>query len=137
MGQDFAFTGVGLGMFHQVVQILYPLFLIRPDAAIPHPHNILLAQMVDTGVPGLISLTALLLLLFYMAVRSTHLSRRGRWWPLAIGLLGALVASLGHGQFDSITSFIKPHTILWGLFGLQTTLWLYLRSQTKNPDLGL
>jgi O-antigen ligase len=134
MSQDFTFTGVGLGMFGRTVQVLYPLFSVRPDLVMPHPHNVFLSQAVDSGLPGLVSLLALLLLLFYMALRSTHLSRRGQWWPLAIGLLGALVAYVAHGQFDSITSFIKPHTVLWGIFGLQTALWLLLRSEAKTPN---
>jgi O-antigen ligase len=124
-------------MFPRVLQILYPPFLLRPDSEIPHPHNILLSQVVDTGVPGLISLGALLLLLFHMALRSTYLSKRGQWWPLAIGLLGSFVAFVGHGQFDSITSFIRPHTLLWGLIGLQTALWLFLRSQIQASNPGL
>lgn len=126
MIQDFSFTGIGLGMFDKVVDLLYPLFLVGPDAEIPHPHNVFLSQAVDAGFPGLIAFLALIFLLFFMAFQSVRLARGTRFWPLAIGLLGALVAFLGHGLFDSITSFIKAHTILWGLWGLQTALWLYL-----------
>ena len=131
LSQDFPYTGVGLGMFDPVLKILYPLFLIGPEVEIPHPHNIFLSQVVDAGVPGLVALVALLLVLFFMAIRLIHLSRRTGWWPLAFGLLGALVAHLVHGQFDSVTSFIRPHTVLWGLFGMQTALWLYLRGQKR------
>jgi len=136
MSQDFPVTGVGLGMFGRVLQILYPLLLVGPEVVIPHPHNVFLSQAVDSGIPGLVAFVALLLVLFFMAVRSIHLSRRTQWWPLAIGLLGALVAFVVHGQFDSVTSFIKPHTAFWGIIGLQTALWLYLCGQKKRPGLG-
>jgi putative inorganic carbon (HCO3(-)) transporter len=136
MSQDFPFTGVGLGMFSRTVQILYPLFLVSPDVEIPHPHNIFFSQVVDAGFPGLVAFLALLILLFFIALRSTRLSKQGEWWPLAIGLLGSLVAFVAHGHFDSTTSFIKAHTVIWGLIGLQTTLWLYLRGQTKRLGLG-
>jgi putative inorganic carbon (HCO3(-)) transporter len=132
MMQDFPFTGIGLGMFDRVLDLLYPLFLTGPDALVPHPHNIFLAQAVDAGIPGLIAFLALLLLLFFMAGQSIRLARGTRFAPLAIGLLGALVAYLGHGLFDSITSFIKAHTILWGLVGLQTALWLYLSERRET-----
>ena len=135
MSQDFPFTGVGLGVFGPTLRILYPLFLVGPEVEIPHPHNIFLSQVVDAGLPGLVAFAALLLVLFFMAVRSVCRSRQTEWWPLAIGLLGALVAYVVHGQFDSITSFIKPHTVLWGLFGMQTALWLYLRGQKGLFDL--
>ena len=69
-----------------------------------------------------------------MAVRSIRLSRRGEWWPLAIGLLGGLVAFVVHGQLDSVISFIRAHTVFWGLIGLQTALWLYLRGQTNQSS---
>ena len=38
--QDFPFTGVGLGTFRRVVNLLYPLFLVPPDVDIAHAHNI-------------------------------------------------------------------------------------------------
>ena len=34
MIQDFWFTGVGLGMFQRVVQLLYPTFIIGPDVVL-------------------------------------------------------------------------------------------------------
>ncbi len=132
MIQDFPFTGIGLGMFDRVRDVLYPLFLLPPQSQVFHPHNVFLAQGVAAGVPGLVAFAALVLLLFVMAVQSVHLSRAGEFWPLSLGLLGALAAYLGHGLFDSISSFIKAHTILWGLFGLQTALWLSLRETEKQ-----
>ena len=47
MLQDFPFTGIGMGAFRQVANLLYPFFLIGPDAEIPHAHNIFL-QVVST-----------------------------------------------------------------------------------------
>jgi putative inorganic carbon (HCO3(-)) transporter len=130
MIQDFPFTGVGLGMFDRVADLLYPLVLASPDVTLFHPHNIFLAEAVDLGLPGLIAFVSVLLLLLFMAVQAVHLSRDDRLRPLAFGLLGALVVYVTHGLFDSITSFIKANTIIWAILGLQTALWLCLHERT-------
>jgi O-antigen ligase len=133
MVQDFPFTGVGLGMFDLVLDALYPLFSIGPSAELFHPHNVLLAQAVVAGVPGLVAFVSTLLLLFLMALQSV--SRSGQFRSLAIGLLGALAAYLGHGMFDSIDSFIKASAIVWVVFGLLAALWLHLASERNRASL--
>lgn len=129
MIQDFAFTGVGLGMFDQTMDLLYPLHIVVPQTDIFHPHNLFLSLAVEGGLPALVGFLALILLLLVMAVRAIGLSRETEGWPLALGLLGALVAFLAHGIFDNPTSFIRPSAILWTLLGLQAAFWLYLREQ--------
>jgi putative inorganic carbon (HCO3(-)) transporter len=58
--QDFPFTGCGLGTFRQVVQVLYPLLTVSPDADIAHAHNIFLQTALDLGIPGLVAYLAIL-----------------------------------------------------------------------------
>ena len=134
MVQDFPATGVGLGMFDQVMDLLYPLYMVVPETDIFHPHSVFLFQAVSSGLPGLIGFLALILLLLIMAVQSIRLSQREEAWPLAMGLLGALVAYLAHGMFDSPTSFIRASAILWIVFGLQAALWLHLREERAAND---
>ncbi len=129
MIRDFPITGVGMGMFDQSMDLLYPLPTVAPEIEIFHPHNLFLFQAVSSGVPGLVGFLALVLLLLVMAVQAIGLSQRQEGWPLAVGLLGGLVAFLGHGIFDCPTSFIRANAILWTLFGLQSALWLYLREK--------
>ena len=137
MIQDFPITGVGLGMFDHIMDLLYPLFIAAPETDIFHPHNMFLSQAVSSGLPGLIGFLALIFLLLVMAVQSIGLSHREEAWPLAVGLLGALVAYLVHGIFDSPTSFVRASAILWILFGLQAALWLHLwKQQAINESAG-
>lgn len=127
MIRDFPLTGVGLGMFDQVIDLFYPLFLTSLDVDMFHAHNIFLSQAVDTGLLGLVAYLAMILVLLVMAWQSSTMSRQKEWWPLAMGLLGAIVAYVGHGIFDSPTAFIRTNTILWLVFGLQAALWLHLQ----------
>jgi putative inorganic carbon (HCO3(-)) transporter len=129
MIQDFPLTGVGLGMFDPVLDMLYPLFSHDPSTRVYHAHNILLAQAVTVGLPGLVAFGSMLLLLLVVAFQCVRLARSGPFRPLAIGLLGAVTGYLGHGVFDSTDSLIRVNTIVWMIFGLQTALWLHLNSE--------
>ena len=128
MLQDFPFTGVGLGTFPRVLPVLYPLFLVGPDAEVPHVHNIYLQMGIDHGFPGLIAYLAFVLLLAMMGVQTIRHSRGRSWEPLAIGLLAGLAAYLTHGWMDAIWHTPRSHPIIWGHFGLLTALWCWVKS---------
>jgi putative inorganic carbon (hco3(-)) transporter len=121
MIQDFPFTGVGMGGFGHVANLLYPFFLAGPDANMPHAHNLFLQIAVDLGLPGLVAWLALLLLVF---VAAWNIYRRGRalgaaWITgLGAGLLCSQVALTIHGLTDAVTWGARPAVILWGLWGL-------------------
>jgi len=125
MLQDFAFTGVGLGMFPRVLPLLYPLFLVGPDTVVPHVHNVYLQMGIDHGLPGLVAYLALLLLLASMGLRAIRLSRGQSWRPLAIGLLGGLAAYLVHGLVDAIWHTPRSHPIIWAAWGLLAAVWCW------------
>ena len=128
MIQDFPYTGIGLGTFSRVAPVLYPFFLIGPDADIPHVHNILLQIAIDLGIPGLIAFVAMLTSLFLLLYEAVQLAEDSHSRSLAIGLFCGLVVYLVHGLFDSITAMsIKVGPIVWILMGLATGLWLSLK----------
>jgi len=53
MIQDFSFTGIGMGSYMDVADLLYPFFLAAPGKVV-HAHNLLLQIAVDLGIPGFI-----------------------------------------------------------------------------------
>lgn len=120
--QDFPFTGVGLGMFEPVVRILYPPFIIRPDAHFVHAHNIYLHTAAEMGLPGLIGHLSLYLVLVTLLLRGALRSGTHPNRVLAIGLFGTLVAFLTHGLFEVITCATRAAIIVWGLFGLMAAV---------------
>jgi putative inorganic carbon (HCO3(-)) transporter len=121
MLQDFPFTGIGMGAFKQVANLLYPFFLAGPDAEIPHAHNIFLQVGVDLGLPGLIAWLALLIL---ACVCAWLVYRRGRGrngsllTGLGAGLLAGQVALVVHGLTDAATWGTRPAVIVWAIWGL-------------------
>ena len=118
--QDFSFTGCGLGTFREVIWLLYPLFTISPTTDIAHAHNIFLQVALDTGVPGLIAYLALLGVAGTMAWRVARASPAHR--PLALGLLGGLIALHAYGLTDALAPGSKPGLIFWTMLGLLTAL---------------
>ncbi len=122
--QDFSFTGVGMGAFGPVVNLLYPFFLLGPDAHVPHAHNLFLQLGVDLGFPGLIAYMALLLNLSYAAWSTWQvLRRRGdprAWW--AWGLVGSMLALVFHGLVDAVTWGTKPALLAWLMWGVVVAL---------------
>jgi len=120
MMQDFAFTGIGMGMVPRVLPTLYPTFLIPTTADIPHLHSLYLNTGAELGFPGLIALCALLvdlLVLSWLAVRSARRTH-GSLEPLALGLFGMQIVLCTHGLVDAITTSSYIHLIAWGLLGV-------------------
>ncbi len=122
MSQDFAFTGVGLGMYEKVMLLLYPTFLISPNDDIRHPHNLFLQHSAEMGIPALIAFVAMYLILGYILIRQFSTWGRHSHGPLALGLFGSLLVYLIHGQFEVITYAPRAAIFIWGLFGLMSAV---------------
>ena len=92
ISQGFAFSGVGMGSFPVVVDLLYPLFLIGPDAKLPHAHNLYLHVAATAGLPGFVALSMLLAAwggMIWGLLRSTARGTSAACWrPVVLGLFG-------------------------------------------------
>jgi len=121
MMQDFPFTGVGMGTFDQVANVMYPFFLAGPEAEVGHAHNLFLQVGVDLGYPGLIAFITILLLCLAMTWQIHRHSRRLR--GLALGLFASYIALILHGLVDAVSWGTKPAVIPWALFGLTAALY--------------
>ena len=127
MMQDFAFTGVGMGMVEKVLPLLYPTFLISPSAGIEHVHNLYLEFGAQLGFPGLIIVLAQLLLLFYLGWDAVQRAQDALQKSLTAGLLGTVVVLAVHGLVDTIPMSPKAYLIIWALFGVAVALALQLQ----------
>jgi putative inorganic carbon (HCO3(-)) transporter len=117
--QDFPYTGISIGTFDSVVDVMYPLFLIGPDAMVFHAHNLYLQTGAEFGIPGLVAYLGLLVAfgLTTWAILRSPASGKG-FRAVAIGLLCGLVAHLVYGLTDAIVLANKTGTFIWAAFGL-------------------
>ena len=127
---SFSFSGVGLGMFQPIVQMLYLTFLHGPSAEFLHPHNIYLQALAEMGCLGLIAHLAIYTGLGYLLVQRARERTAGIYRTLALGLLGTLIVYLVHGLFEVITYAPRAAIIVWGLFGLMVAV------STSRPDMN-
>lgn len=138
MIQDFAFTGVGMGSFGRVADLLYPFFLVAPGK-ITHAHNLFLQVAVDLGIPGLIFWLALF---FTLWVQSWQVYRFGKNHAdmgvagIGAGLLGALLAQTFHGLFDAVTwGEVRSAPLVWLLWAVIAVSWnVYVRVDISRMD---
>ncbi len=118
MVSDFPFTGVGLGTFPRVAEILYPIPAFGPDANPPHAHNLPLQVAVDVGLPGLSFFLLLTAAGVVAARRAIGWAPSQRTRALAAGAACGLLAYYIYGLTDAIGLGEKPGLLFWVLLGI-------------------
>lgn len=152
MIEDYPFTGIGLNMFLNMIQRLYPLFTVAPDTVIPHAHNIILQTTVDLGLGGLLGFVGLSVSIAYtgwQALQMASIPRTSRKGNLPIGyhvynmqaaVVGLMVGLLSYlifGLMDAITLGAKPVVALWLMMGLLVAAERILESSHGHPALPM
>ncbi|MFZ6031483.1 MAG: O-antigen ligase family protein [Chloroflexota bacterium] len=137
MIQDFPFTGVGMGSYGRVADLLYPFFLYAPGK-VTHAHNLLLQIAVDLGIPGLICWLAAWMLVLATAWQVYRCGRRRQdaWLAgLGAGLVACQVALIVHGMVDAVTwGMVRPAPIVWALWGLTAAAAVQLSVAQRGAD---
>ena len=130
MIQDFAFTGIGMGSFGEVADLLYPFFLAAPGKIV-HAHNLILQIAVDLGIPGLIAWLSIYLSVCFTSWQLYRfgMKHNDRWAAaLGAGFLGSQTVLLIHGMMDAIIwGMVRSAPLLWGLWGTAIAAWLLIK----------
>lgn len=122
MIQDFPFTGIGMGTFGTVAQVLYPFF--STNAIIPHAHNMLLTVAVDLGIPGLVLYVALLSCFAFTAWKAYQGGNRSLH-VLIVGLACGMLAHQVFGLTDAFMLGTKLGAVMWVFMGLVAALYVH------------
>ena len=121
MIQDFSFTGVGMGNFHQVNELFYPLYIAPVDA--PHAHNLYLQLAVDLGIPGFLAWFGIFLHSAYSAIQGYRRAVSGQMRALSAGLIAGQVALAVHGLTDAaVWGVMRTAIIVWLVWGLANAI---------------
>jgi putative inorganic carbon (hco3(-)) transporter len=137
--QDFSFTGIGLHSFSVVVDLLYPLFLVGPDARMPHAHNLFLQVAVDVGIPGFVAFWMLLgawgAIVWELLKKTGPNSNMAAFYPIVLGCAGGLVGHLIYGLTDAIALGEKAGLAFWVNLALTVSLWRLVQAQEDSRNL--
>lgn len=112
--QDFAWTGIGIGNFRQVMPMLYPNPAINNEAA-THAHNLLLQIGLDLGIPGLAAYLLFCGSMVGMAIAVLRRTRSPQATAIALGATWdgqAIVAPPSVGVTISTGRFMRQLTRL-------------------------
>jgi O-antigen ligase len=109
--QDHFVTGIGLGVFNQVMPFRYPYQTVGLTFSVSQAHNLLLDTALAIGVPGAIGFTMLIVGLLVMAVRESR--RDGLTRVVSLGVVSSLIVYLVFGTTDSIGLTIPTSFIVW------------------------
>ncbi|MCO5193962.1 MAG: O-antigen ligase family protein [Anaerolineae bacterium] len=136
MLEDFPITGIGMGMFGTVADILYPFFL-APPGSIPHAHNLVLQVGVDLGLPGLIGWLATLFIVIAVTWRLYQFGRKSNdaiQAGIGAGLLLSQLAMLTHGLLDAPVWASRTADMAWLVWGVALAAWLVATKKNRAAD---
>lgn len=136
MIQDFPYTGIGVGTFEKVANVMYPFFLLGPEAKVTHAHNTLLEVGVDLGIPGLVAYVALLTCFVVAAWRAYHALSDRALQALIVGLACGMLAHQVFGLTDAFLLGTKPGVVMWAFLGLMAALYVHRKSLRRELEEG-
>jgi O-antigen ligase len=120
---DHFFTGIGLGVFNQVMPVRYSYQTVGLTYPVSQAHNLFLDTALAVGIVGALGLALLLvgsLLLVIGGNGGHHLNR-----VVSLGILASMVAYLTFGTTDSIGLSIPTSFIVW--------LWICALALLSSP----
>ena len=115
MIQDFPITGIGMGSYKVISDVMYPTF-VSPES-LPHAHNLFLQIAVDLGLPGLLAWLAA----WVVVIRACIILRTGSQSSpaLAAGLFASQVALGVHGLLDApVWGQVRAAPLIWLVWGV-------------------
>jgi O-antigen ligase len=109
--QDHFISGIGLGVFNQVMPFRYPYQTVGLTYSVSQAHNLVLDTALAIGVPGAFGFVALIVGLLIMAIRESKQGKAAS--VVSLGLLSSLIVYLVFGITDSISLSIPTSFIVW------------------------
>jgi O-antigen ligase len=109
--EDHFFSGIGLGVFNEVIPARYPYHVVGLSFPVSQAHNLFLDIALSIGVPGLVGFVLVLVGSVMLAVKAIAEKTSGSL--IALGILGSLVVYLVFGVTDSISLSVPTSFIVW------------------------
>jgi O-antigen ligase len=109
--QDHLITGIGLGVFNDIMPVRYPYQTVGLSYSVSGAHNLFLDVALTIGIPGVLGFSMLLLGCIMLGIRMLSFGNASKIVSLAI--LGSMVSFLVFGITDQISFSIPTSFIVW------------------------
>lgn len=116
--EDHAVTGIGLGIFNEVIPVRYPYESVGLSYTVSQAHNVFLDTALTLGLPGLLGLVLLLAGIVWLGSGGAREGRTGRPDSALIpalhhGLLSAAIVFVVFGLTDALSFSTPSSLVLW------------------------
>jgi len=109
--EDHFFTGIGLGVFNQVMPFRYPYETVGLSYSVSQAHNVFLDVALCLGIPGLLGFLLVILGIVVSAIHGLRSDISGD--ATSLGILASLIVYLVFGITDSISFAVPTSLIIW------------------------
>ena len=109
--QDHFFSGIGLGVFNQVMPVRYPYQTVGLSYPVSQAHNLLLDIALAIGVPGAVGFAVLIAGLLVISIKGAR--RNAASQVVFLGILASIIVYLVFGITDSISLSIPTSFMVW------------------------
>ncbi len=134
MLKDFWISGIGLGTeaFTQV----YPFYSYNGIVA-PHPHNLFLQVITESGVIGL-AVFLLLMFMFFknLVVGCQYFGKGNKFSVVIVGIASAVVGFLLQGMFDNCFYNYRVFMIFWAVLAIGIASCHIARAEFKKTEVS-
>lgn len=109
--EDHFFSGIGLGVFNEVMPVRYPYQTVGLSYPVSQAHNLFLDIALGIGVPGAVGFAVVIVGLLIMSIKGSRNDRPAQ--VVCFGILASTVVYLVFGITDSISLTIPTSFIVW------------------------
>lgn len=130
MLKDYGWSGVGLGT--NAFNSVYPYYALSAVVA-PHPHNLFLEVICESGVIGLLMFFACIIC-FYRALGQCRKTNK-QLYTIAVALGGGMTGYLLQGMFDNVWYNYRIFFFFFIMMGMAAVLSQYAKQKAPagNP----
>ena len=130
MLKDYWLTGIGLGS--DAFNSVYPLYAYSAISA-PHPHNLYLLILTETGIVGAVAFLLIILLYFKRLFTVIKFSHDLSLKTISAALVAAMGGYLLQGMFDNVWYNYRIFLLFWIYIALGAIVDIVSR-RTKNEQ---
>lgn len=128
--KDFWISGIGIGT--EAFTKIYPFYSYSAIVA-PHPHNLFLNVLVETGAAGIVVFLFICIILFKRLARTTSLSgKTSQTATMSVAIASAVAGFLLQGMFDNCFYNHRVFMIFWLIVAIGISAGAALKDELKE-----